>query len=262
MSLQDAVISDVAEQCVLEEELPRLFERRVLALVHHLPGPQVIEAVADRWATSGAAEPVRGPGSARRRPRTPVRPPRPAAAYARSSGGKRIEPGLEHAPQRRRNPSAVDPVFEHAPRLGLLGDHARFEEPLDQLLDVEGVAVGGRHDEIAERGRNVARPSGGSRRAAVGCPAATATAASSRAWKLRPSPQCGWRSSSAGRAVATTSTRLAARNGSAASIQASELSSAQCRSSSSITTGDSSARSAEALGHVRDGPVAQDLRSR
>ena len=46
--LQHAVVGDVAEQGVLEEELPRLVERRVRPLVHDFPRPHLLERVRRR----------------------------------------------------------------------------------------------------------------------------------------------------------------------------------------------------------------------
>ena len=72
--------------------------------------------------------------------------------------GQRVETGLEHALQRRRDARCLDAVLDDAPPVAVRDDDAGLDEPGDELLDVEGIAVGCRDDEIGQGARDVVHP--------------------------------------------------------------------------------------------------------
>ncbi len=150
-----------------------------------------------------------------------------------------------------------DPILVHVPLLTVAGDHAGVDQPADELLDVERVAVGSRRRSARSASRAHARRAGGSLRRAALLTRGESEWRSSRTWWSRPSPQRGRRSNSEGLAVATMKTGLPCSCGATASIQSSVASSAQCRSSSSTTTGDSVGEALEALCHERRRHLAQ-----
>ena len=228
MGAEHAVVGDVAQQRVLEQELARGVERRDLPLVDDLAATESVEDRGRRLVR--LVEPGDGvvPEHA-----TDDRCPLQQASLL---DPERVQPGLEDTPERGGYDDGVDQLVDHQPvRLATHHDPG-VEEPGDQLLHVEGIAVGRVHHQRDQVGGGSCTccsswwtSSRVSRRESAG--------SGSRTWWSSPSPHRGRSSSSVGRVVATTSTCVPWSTGSAASSQRSDPSSAQCRSSSRITTG-------------------------
>ncbi len=69
-----------------------------------------------------------------------------------------VQPGLQEAAQRRRDAQLSHRSGRHPPGIGAGVDHALLDEPFDQFLDVEGVAVGGLDDHLDEPCGHPVRP--------------------------------------------------------------------------------------------------------
>jgi hypothetical protein len=198
---QQALVRDVPEQSVLEQELARVGERRPLALVDDLPRAQPVEDIAGRGGVIVVPADETGHGV--------------VPEHAADDGGalrerpllrwKRVEACLQHTLQRRRHSRRAHRIVRDVPARAFRADDSLFDEPLEQLLDVERVALGAAHHELDQLGRNV-----------VGALEDLRDELCALALRHRlepdppvvrdPSPQWGWCSSSTGRAVATITT--------------------------------------------------------
>ena len=67
-----------------------------------------------------------------------------------------VEPRLQHALEGRRHAHLVDAVHPHVPRVVPPDDDTGVDEPGDELLDVEGVALGAVDHEVGQLGRHLA----------------------------------------------------------------------------------------------------------
>ncbi len=56
--------------------------------------------------------------------------------------GQRVQPGLDYASQSGRDARSHQSISLHPPYIFALDDHPVFDEHLDQLLEVIGVALG------------------------------------------------------------------------------------------------------------------------
>ena len=72
--------------------------------------------------------------------------------------GQAVEPGLQHADQRRRHGDRVQPLRVQRPALGRDADRARVDQHLDQFFHVEGIAFGPRSEQLAQIGRQLGKP--------------------------------------------------------------------------------------------------------
>jgi hypothetical protein len=151
MAAKHPFVGDVTQQGVLEQELPAAVERRFLALVHDLPSAQAVERLGGRALRLGqrlVAVEAQGLDGV-----VPEHAADHRSALQRQALGdrQRFEAGLQHAAQGGRDLGVLEALVEHLPDVGFGGDHVGLDEPVDQLLDVERVALRRHHDQVAER---------------------------------------------------------------------------------------------------------------
>ena len=150
---QHAVVGDVAQQGVLEEELARGLERRELPLEDEVAREQVVERVARRRRRRHGLALGRQVGDRV----VPEDPADDRGSLQRSPfrRGQRVETGLEQALERRGDDQSADELVHDPPPRRVGDDDPRVDEPGHQLLDVERVALGRVDDEVDELRRRV-----------------------------------------------------------------------------------------------------------
>ncbi len=136
---QQALVGDIAQQGMTERELGGTGKGGALPAEHDLPVPQPGKGVVC-VAVAGGVEVLH-----RAVPEDPAHHRR-SLRGGPFVGGEGVEACLDDSFERRWHPSEIERLSHDAPTLGRRVDYAFADEPLDQLLHEERVALGrGRH---------------------------------------------------------------------------------------------------------------------
>ncbi len=162
--LEHALVGDLVQDVVLEDELARALEGARLAAVGELAPRQAVER--------GAAPP--GRCAAAPRPRRRGRSRSPAAApSSRPAAGCRCAPaGRRRASTARARRAACRP--RRATARSSVTMHAVVDQHADQLLDEVRVAFGAAREQVAQRRRARSRAGAAAPRSARACRASRA----------------------------------------------------------------------------------------
>ena len=196
---------------------------------------------ASRSSKGGGVRRVAGPrpggstaSSQNIRPTTEAR-----CSTARSRGRQRVEAGLEQALAASRGTTRRPTSSSTTRHRGASGTTTPgVDEPGDQLLEVERVALGRVDDQVDERRPAGRRPAGAARGRSVRLSRRDSAPRASRTWWSRPSPHRGPLLQQGGPGRGHDHDRAVAQHPlGVVEPAAARPSSAQCRSSSRMTTG-------------------------